>query len=764
MFLLSFIKKYRIVLLVSAILFVLPFFWYPKGAVDLGGDGNRLYFYDPLAFTNNVSLFGITPEGKALVNPANHAYLIYVLFIAVVKYIFGSPSVVINIFSGIKLSVGFISIYFIVKEFIHGGRQKERNFFTVDLPSILAGVFYTISTGNEKLVVYWVKALHSHDQVFLNPLIFLLVLRYLLTQNRWYMAGVLVVSFLFSTNFAMISAPPFFAFYPIALLFLFLYVIVIRKVKIRIKEIMMGLFLFLGLHAFHLIPELLAVFQNNTVATSVVFKESGVNYFMAIRGLGLAVVGLFVPSPVFFLRWASIVAPLVVIVGCFQSWKKHKEIGLISIFFFTTFFLVTANITHSGIELYKKLFFIPGFSMFRNFYLQWGYIFIFFYALLFGKSLALIFIKLRSKYISLIAVSVIALLGIGFWPFLSGQSVDGIHWGSKGVKTAMIMDPRYEETLAFIKKLPDEGKILLFPLTDNYIQVLFGMNNAAYSGPSTMPFLTGKRSFAGYQNFWPDPIPEYIMRYSKEKNYNALLQLFSLFNIRYIFHNTDPKIYEEKFPNFPNSYMMTSMPKTQAEYKEFVKKFPVRQIYENGPFQMFEFDERVYRSEVYIPDSIYQADMLQKIEDKNVSFHSAFIDPVDCQQSKIISDFCNVKYDPPNIDLSTTKVNPTRYTIHVKQSESPAPFLLVFQNSFHTGWKLSIDGATPLGEDQHVLANKYANAWIITEADRKGRTEFIVSIRLESQKYFTYGLLITGISSIIFVGYMLQTLYQGRKI
>lgn len=756
-------KRYMVVLLVSAFLFFIPFFWFPKDAVDLGGDGNRLYFYDPLAFTNNISLYGIAPEGKAMANPTNHAYLLYVLFIAGIKYFAGSPSTVINIFNGLKLSVGFLSIYLIVKELIQSGRQYKRYFFTVDLPSILAGIFYTIATGSEKLIFHWVKSLHSHDQIFLNPLMFFLILRYLLTKNRWYMVGALLVSFIFSTSFAMISAPPFFAFYPIAILFLFLYIIVIRKVKIRIKEVVISLFFFLGLHAFHLIPELLAVFQNNTVATSVVFKESGVNYFTAIRGLGLAVVGLFVPSPATSLRWASFIAPLVVIIGSFQSWNKHKEIGLISIFFFVTFFLVTANITFIGIELYKKLFLIPGFSMFRNFYLQWGYVFLFFYSLLFGVSLSIIFKKIKEAFIILAAISILVLFAFGFWPFLSGQSVDGIHWGSKGVKTAMIMDLRYEQILDFIKTLPDEGKILLLPLTDNYMQVLFGLNNAAYVGPSTIPFLTGKKSFAGYQNFWPDPIPEHIMKLSKEKKYAALLQLFSLFNIRYVFHNTDSKIYEEKFPNFPNSYMMTSMPKTQEEYKEFVRKFPVRPIYENGPFQMFEFDDKVYRSEVYIPDRIYVGDMLRKIEDKTVSFHSAFIDTVDCQQSNIISDFCNSKYDPPTMSLSTIKVNPTRYEIRVKQSESPAPFLLVFQNSFHKSWKLSVDNAAPLSEDQHVLVNKYANGWVINKGNRKGKTEYLVSIKLDSQKYFTYGLWISGLSLAVFMGYILRITQYGRR-
>ncbi len=752
----------RLVFFIATLLFLIPFFWFPAGAMDIGGDGNRLYYYDPIAFIKNTSLYSMEPEGKALVDPTKHAYLPYVGLFAVIKYFHVSSHDLISIFNGIKLSVGFISIYFIVKEFLQRGEKKERNFYVVEMPSILAGVFYILATGSEKLIFHWVKALHSHDQVFLNPLLFLLVLRYLLTQNRWYMVGALLVSFIFSTNFAMISAPPFFAFYPIALVFLLLYVTFIRKVKIQIKEIAFGMALFLGLHAFHLVPELLAVFKNNSVATSVVFKESGVNYFTAIRGLGLASVSLFVPSPVSSLRWVSFMVPLVIILGGLQSWRKNKEILLISIFFFITFFLVTANITFLGIELYRKLFLIPGFSMFRNFYLQWAYIFIFFYALLFGESLALIFSKLSKKFITLISVGFIVLSIIGFWPFLSGQLVDGIQWGSNGVKTAMVIDPQYEQTLSFIKRLPDEGKILVLPLTDNYIQVLFGINNAAYVGPATIPFLTGKKSFAGYQNFWPDPIPEEIMRYSRENNYEALNQIFSLFNIRYIFHNSDPKIYEEKFPQFPNSYMMTSLPKTQKEYKDFVQKFPVHFLYNYGPFELYEFESRVYRKEVYIPDSLYKEDMLQVIRNKKISFQSAFIDQDECQKNEIIRILCKDTYKPPEVSIETRKINPTRYMIQIKQSEDPLPFLLVFQNGFHSDWKLSFDQEKVLSEDKHFMVNKYANGWIITKDDRKGRTNYTLYLDLVTQRYFGYGLWITGVSLFILFIIILRS-FINRK-
>lgn len=765
MFLLSFIKKYRLVLFVSVVLFILPFFWFKPGEIDIGGDGNRLYFYDPQTFFKNVGLSSLELDGKGNSDP-KHAYLIYAGFLVFLKHFIGSPYVLISLFNSIKIGVGFLSIYFIVKEFIDGRKHRLKNFLSTELSAVLAGIFYITASGSERLIFFWTKALHSHDQIFLNPLTFFLLLRYFLTRNNWYLIGFLFTSFLFSTNFSMISAPSFFAFYPIALVFLLFYVVRIRKRKIPIMDVVLSLFFLLGLHAFHIVPEVGSLFDISSIANSIVFKESvsgGVNFFNAVRGEGKAIYSLFLPSPVYPLRFTSFIAPLVIILGFIVQRKMQKATLLTGSFYLVCFFLITANVTDAGVEFYRRLFYIPAFSMFRHFYYQWAFIFAFFYALLFGQFLFFIFRRLKQVYSKAFFTIIFAIFVIGFWPFLNGELVNGIQWDSNNVKTAMIMDPRYEETLQFIRTLPNEGKILMLPLTDNFNQVVYGLNEAAYVGPSSISILTHKKSFTGYQNFYPNPIPETIMRLSREKKYEALNQIFSLFNIRYIYHNTDSKIYEEKFPNFPNSYMMTSMPKTQAEYKEFVKKFPVHPIYENGPFQIFELDERVYRTEVYIPDSMYIDDMLQKIENKSVSFQSAFIDPADCKQSSIISDFCNAKYDPPNVYLLMIKVNPTQYEIRVKQSESPAPFFLVFQNSFHKSWKLTIDGATPVGEDKHVLVNKYANAWIITRADRKEKTEYTISIKLDSQKYFMYGLWISGFSLIVFLVFILRTVLHDRR-
>src|SRR5260221_13916349 len=76
---------------------IIPFFWYPRGAMDLGGDGSRLYFYDPFNFLKSTTFFGVVPIRKGDVDATKHAYLLYVLCIALLKSIFHSSNNVINL-------------------------------------------------------------------------------------------------------------------------------------------------------------------------------------------------------------------------------------------------------------------------------------------------------------------------------------------------------------------------------------------------------------------------------------------------------------------------------------------------------------------------------------------------------------------------------------------------------------------------------------------------------------------------------------------
>ena len=715
-------QKFYLVI-IAFLLFALPFFWLKPGEMDLGGDSSRLYFYDPISYLKNASLYSVVPQGMGAIEP-NYYFLPFLIFLIILKFIlFNSSYLLISVFSGIKLVLGFLAIYWIVKALSH----RKASDFISSCSAILSGLLYIFMptmTGN------WDKALMSHNQVFLNPLMFYLLLRFFITNNYKYLWVLLMASFIFAPNFALTSAPPFFAFYPLAVLFLILYVAVILKKKLSWKGIIVGSFLFLSLQSFHLIPQIISLFDPGSFSNVRVFdKESfaheGIRYFIGVLPLAKASVNILLSTIVKDFGWLSAVAPLIIILGFLLNRgnlpagrQGDKIILLTGLFFLTTLFLLTANITDIGVEFYKRLFYIPGFSMFRNFIGQWLFVYSFFYSLLFGFAIFNIFGKLKNRSLIIAITFLIGIvITIPAWPFINGSLVNKVHSGSKNVRIAIKMDPNYIKTLSFIKSLPDDSKILTLPFTDSYYQVIGDLEGGAYIGPSTISYLAGKKDFSGYQ-IMTAPFSEKFMKLSREKDYNGIKKLLGILNIGYIFHNSDTRIYDDAFPASPYTYMRTSLPSSQNKYSEYIQKIGGSVIFENGPYKVYSVDKNYYLPHFYAAKDL----RLDKQELPKIVFR---------------------------------KINPTKYIITI--SKAKKPYVLVFLEAFHPDWKIfipdsSLDdskstfetlGMKSLSNGSHVLAHDYANAWHIRPDDVGNRQNYTLIAEMTGQRVFYVSLFLS---------------------
>lgn len=400
--------------------------------------------------------------------------------------------------------------------------------------------------------------------------------------------------------------------------------------------------------------------------------------------------------------------------------------------------------------------------MFRLFFEKWIFVFLFFYSILVGFSMSTILSRLKlfyAKFFYLLILIIIILPGI---PLFSGAAVKEsiIERGSNNVKTSFAMDPKYEQTLNFIRSLPDDGKLMVLPLTDFYLQVVFGENGGAYEGPSTLRYLTSKYSFVGYQNFGYEnktPYAEDVMKYSREKDYHRLLRIFNTLNIRYILHNADPMVYEKGFSPGPYGYMLTSMPKTQNEYREFIQHFPVTKIYNNGSYVVYELNKSEYNSTIFIPEGVYQSSELSFDADKA---HSVFLGKDVCGDSKF-KNLCSGNYKKPDMDIKLNMINPTLYSVDIEQSESVDSVLLVMQHTFHKGWKVVVDEKY-IAEDSHLLVNGYANGWLINSKDLPNDKSYKLFVKLDPQKYFWYGWLVTSVALITVVSLFIISVFSKK--
>lgn len=645
---------------ITLFLFLIPFFWFKPGELDLGGDSSRLYFYDPIAYLHSQPLYGITTSGIGGESISYYS-IPFIVILAAVKSIVKSPTILVNIFQGLTLSIAFLSCYFIIKEFAKELSKNKTRY--VEWAAILSGVYYVLSPT---LILGWDKAILTHYQFFLNPLMFLLLLKFLTKDNIKYLFTALLISFIFAANFSFVAAPPFFAFYPLAILFLLLYVKLIVKKPLPIWSIGIGLLMFLLIHIFHLGPQVLSLFSGGSEINTAVFSDEakysrGLSYFSAIAPsikASYSLMNLAQMTNLGIYSFGFIIFPILLLFAF--KWNKSRIYLLSGIFFLITLFFVTANITGVGLRFYKSLFDIPGFSMFRNYFGQWIFVFTFFYTILLGQALMIAFEKLRTKYSIVISlVAVIVLLGNAI-PFINGNLVNKIHHESKNIKVPNKIDPEYDNVLFYIRNIPHDGKFISLPLMGPGYQIVSGENGGAYQGPSTITYLTGKNDFTGYDGLMP--FNETFLQLVKTNDISGINRLFALLNIKYVFYNSDPKIYDDTFPKYPYDHVRDYMPKTQAEYKKFIAKLPIKKI------KSFGNKYHIYEVDNFLPH-IYAADNIVHASDALTPYF--VLDSKESIRTVVFTDDVPTEKNAPVV-IEATNINPlnelvNNYHLHVHE-------------------------------------------------------------------------------------------------
>lgn len=801
--LLRFSKPKILVSFICIILFILPFFWIKPGELELGGDSSRLYLYDPDSFMQANSLYSIQPDGVGDLR-SDQAMLPFLFLLKLFYFIFHSPYILICLLNSLKLVGAFLFIYLIVVEILKNHVQDYK-MQLAEIAGILAGIFYTFSPSVGKTMQF---SLIVHNQIFLNPMVFYLLLRFLVSQKSKYLWFALLTTFIFSPNFTLVI-PSLYAFFPLTLTFLGIYVTFCLGKPLPLKKIFVGTILFLGIHAFHLIPTIISIFDPGHILNTRIFdtgtiQNQGVDYFTSVLKYAMVTRSFFYSYSIPQVQWTTFVAPLAIILGFLIIKAREKTFTLIALFFFITTFLESANITNLGNAMYKILFYIPGFSMFRNFYGWFIYVQAFFYALLLGYAFFLIFSKLKKRIVYISSILIIGMFVFNSWKFISGQIIRDPHRGTNNVSTIMQMDPNYEKILSFLRNLPDDGKIFDFPLTEFGYQVVPGLNRGAYIGPSPMSYLTGKRDFSG--NPILEPFSATLLNLIKEKNIDGIKRLFGLLNVKYIFYNSDPRAYEEYFPQVPNSVLLKLLPDS-ASLKDFVDKIIGKEVVNFGTYHIYYSDKNYYLPHFYVPISVVPYDG-KKIDyiGKNTLFFvdTKLTDPrigyIDSQLCMQVLSRCKVgeiihESDMPAITYQ--KINPTKYKVIV--SNAKAPFFLIFSDKFHTSWKAYItdskeqkpkvqesyfgekiqeayheniflnmktfetNNLKSIPEKQHISVNGYANAWYITPADSDIKNNYEIIIEMGQQRIFYYGLGMSIVSLVVFLFWGVKLLTDNKR-
>lgn len=99
--------------------------------------------------------------------------------------------------------------------------------------------------------------------------------------------------------------------------------------------------------------------------------------------------------------------------------------------------------------------------------------------------------------------------------------------------------------------------------------------------------------------------------------------------------------------------------------------------------------------------------------------------------------------------IKFVKISPAKY--QVKVSGVSGPYVLVFSESFHPGWKLSI-GKEQIPDSRHVLVNGYANSWLITSEDSRETGNYEMMLEFVPERLYTIFLAVSVLTLLISLG------------
>lgn len=696
-------------------LLVIPFFWFRNGEGDFGGDSSRLYFLDPAAWLSTQALHEIGTDGFGNDNPT-YFTIPFLVFLRGIKFlVLNRATMVLPLFDGLLLMMAFLSTYGALRELL---LPYERDAHLRRTACFVGAAFFVFS----QIVMYqWQRYLYTFHQIAVYPVLVWLVLRYLRRPRALWVLLAVLWTFLFSINFSAFSAPGFFAFFP----FVGVILLVTAWTRGMLRALLRGAALFLALaiplHAFHLFPQVVSLFNpQNALLQNLVTAEGkyerGLEYFRSVRPtvrllynlVGFTQYRLYTEtgSAPELLRLLStygikflpifLVFPALVLAGVVKARgdpdRRFRVVFLsTAVVFVISLFLMTANLFGSfGPALYARLFSIPGFSMFRSFYGVFSLSFAFLYALTIGLSLRVVLRSSRSSLRALTVLGLLLPLLYGALPFLTGRIVNAVLADTIDVKVSSRFSPAFESVVRWVRATSLDAKFLTLPLTNYAYQIIDGDPSGAYIGASPFGLLGGKHVFSGLSAFGPAGAAtlsyENAIALFGQDDPRVVRRLLATLNIGFVFLNTNPAIYRDRFTGWPYSKETWNLFPTTGDVQRFVDRLGYSRVLATSTYEVYQAPPDVFLPHAYIPREVREAKTPANL------FGILLNNPKGERRMAVVfnpsadtSALLNEPHDSsPSLEWKKTSSSDYVLVVHGIRGRTP----IVFSELFHRGWRL----------------------------------------------------------------------------
>ena len=551
-------------IIVLAVLFIIPLFWFNHNEMDYGGDSNRIFMYDPGTWLENIVYYSIPSYSSLGKSMPHFCFLPNILLLKFVKSVLGDSEFALNWFcNGTLLSFSFLFSFLCMVEILKHfhGRGNAVNL------SIAAGLFFVFSPITNGT---WVRALFHFPYIAIFPLVFFLFLKAINSSDSRYVVYGALSALLFSNTFCFSSTPYFVGFFGFAVPFCYFYAVILKKCGWFIKQLVIFFTLFIAIKMFHWLPEIghTFLFQSDSGFITVMDVNRGLHYFKAMKqffsmfydilnqphyatnnfhvklitqmGLREVMILSFIFPVTLSLFW---------IISYRNVGKIGKKISLLAFAFFLILLLCISPFSNSLFSVFVgKLFYLPGFSMFRDPYGKLFYVFTFFYSMVMAMSLFGLRDRLVLKKFNILYFIIIFCILLNAVPLISGKIFHMPFNQSRDIRGTIEIGEDYEAFIDKSRKLKLDARILGMPLDDSGNERLKGKYGGIYIGSSVFSILTGRKSIMGLGAF--GEYAPMITDILKDKHGIYFKAFMPGFNLGYVFHNRDEYIFLKNFPGW----------------------------------------------------------------------------------------------------------------------------------------------------------------------------------------------------------------------
>lgn len=734
---------------------IIPWHWFSDGRIIGGGD--HFIYYNP---TNIFSDYFYTWIERINLGEPNMEVQLLFPFLAFFWFLklFGLSNVNAEILWAIyQFLFAGVFTYILVLYLI------DCNDVWAKIAALIAGAFYMFNTNTmldplpigarpiytalPLIMFLWIKGVKDEKRQLKYPVLFSLATLLIASSNGGpaFIAPILISIFLYTT-----------------------YYLVFNRTRIPVVIfILKTTFLTLVFNLWWIVPSFFAFSESGQETADFIRNASNftnsTKIWEAFRLMGFWAFRIkssfgmdHIPYARFYywfpLALISYIVPIIALLGLVIS-KKRKELLVFPLMLLVGIFLAKGTNPPFGKVFDYVYQHISIFSIFRNPYSKFTLLSLFSLSVLLGLSWASFLRRLRNKQRIIYSMVLLGFNLIAAFPMITGSSFQDPTWHNTTLDSQHVEIPQYWLYLGqWFRENDPDARVIQFPKFTYGSCYNWPMGTCSGEPMGRMFLPNQVIKYPGSKLSYRDYLLSDAYDLISDQRINNISSVVGFFGIKYILQQND-------YAWFYGAHL-DATPEKMATLFGLQKN--IGYVTSFGKLDVYQVDDKNIYPKLYAVDKLSFLATDASQSGKQINFNDNTL-----YQTYIFNenkDFYDQLPDDTSLPkLSFAKVNPTKYTVNI--TESDKPFYLILLSSYSPYWRARIlsqpgegavkrDANDVVSENDHFIANGYANGWLIDPNNKTNGRSFTIILDYYPQRYYLLAVIISTmgiLSSLILV-------------